>query len=310
MRGLAAVVFAILLSIYMAGPARAQTAPEADPGFEVSWALDGTITAIELGGTLLVSFVRVDTQRRWGSELIGFDLRVRSYFSASAAKVSDSLVAATIVVPLVAHVGQGLDETYGRRALLYGETLGASLLLNAIVKYSVQRPRPYTYAEDPRIQTYATEEGPDSRVSFYSGHSALSFTAAVAGSTLFALSTDDAAAKATMWGLEMTLAAMTANLRVLAGKHFYSDVIVGGAVGVIVGFAIPALHASDRGIYSPSGLELGMAAGGIVVGTTLAQVLPWKRNIVLTLDTTPVARAVLVPVALPSGGGIGLAGAF
>jgi membrane-associated phospholipid phosphatase len=301
------LVVAAAFLLATAAPARAQI--EEDPGFEVSWAVDGVITGAGLGAALLATLIRVDQSRTWQSELVGFDMGVRSKFSASAAQISDMLVTLTILAPPLAHLGQGLDETYGKRTLLYGETLGVSLALNAIVKYAVQRPRPYTYSKDPRVAAYTKQQGPDSRVSFYSGHAALSFTAAVAGSTLFALSTDSKPARAVMWGVELTMASMTANLRVVAGKHFYSDILIGALMGTAVGVIVPALHATDRGVYRPSALELGVAGGGIVLGTTLAHVLPWKRDIVISLDRT-IVRGAVVPLAVPSGGGLGLAGTF
>ena len=53
-----------------------------------------------------------------------------------------------------------------------------------------------------------------------------------------------------MWGFELALAGATANLRTRAGRHFYSDVIVGAIVGAGVGFAVPRLHGGPA--YTPS----------------------------------------------------------
>jgi membrane-associated phospholipid phosphatase len=47
---------------------------------------------------------------------------------------------------------------------------------------------------------------------------------------------------APVWVIGMTLASTTAIARVAAGKHFWTDILVGAAVGSATGVAIPALH--------------------------------------------------------------------
>lgn len=301
---------ALVVCAVLAAPMAAHAQTDDRAGFRVHYGIDGGITAATVAISFLVSKIPVDAAKTWNSELLGLDLRVRKNFSASAAGASDALVAVTIAAPLIATLGAGIDDRAGRRALLYGESLGASLMLNAIVKYTVQRPRPYTYNKHPRVVAYTEEAGKDSRLSFYSGHAALSFTAAVSGSYLFALSTDDKKARAVMWGVEVALASMTANLRVVAGKHFYSDVIVGAVMGTAVGFLVPALHADSRGVYRPSGVEFAAMAGGLVAGTTLAHLLPFKQDIKIRLDEHTEARATFVPVAFEHGGGLMMAGSF
>ncbi len=150
------------------------------------------------------------------------------------------MVTITVVTPLLLQLDKGFNEHAGRRTLLYGEALGTSLLLNSVAKYLVQRPRPYVYHDDPRVRAYAVEQGKDAHVSFYSGHASLSFSAAVAGSYLFALESDDKNTKTVVWGIEMGLASATSLLRVRAGKHFYSDILLGFLAGSAIGVLVPA----------------------------------------------------------------------
>jgi hypothetical protein len=97
----------------------------------------------------------------------------------------------------------------------------------------------------------------------------------------------------------MFLAAATANLRVRAGEHFYSDVLVGALVGAGLGTAIPALHTD--GVYAPSGAEWAAIAGGLVAGVTLSELLPLGSARV----TTEVA-----PLVAPDTTGIAIVGTF
>ena len=66
----------------------------------------------------------------------------------------------------------------------------------------------------------------------------------------------EGSSKYVVWGGTMSLAVATAGLRVIGGKHFYSDVLVGGLVGVAVGFVVPALHRidGDKGTAPTAGL--------------------------------------------------------
>jgi hypothetical protein len=138
----------------------------------------------------------------------------------------------------------------------------------------------------------------DAGLSFYSGHAALSFAAAVSGSYLYARRTPDARARALMWGVELGLATATANLRVRAGRHFYSDVLVGALLGSAAGVAVPLLHSEPGHRYRPSGADAAAMAAGVSAGALVSQLVPLHRS----------RRVALTPV--PVRGGFGLAGRF
>lgn len=293
---------AALCVLLGASSARAQQEARA---VDVEVGIDGAITVGALAGALLMTFVPVDTGDRWRSEIFGsVDHGVRDNFSMSADAISDALIAGTIAAPVLLHIGGGLDDDAGRSLLLYGETLSVSLVANAVTKFLVQRPRPYNYHGDERVQRFARGEGKDSHTSFYSGHSSTAFAAAVGGAYLFAVASDDRDSKALIWMIQLGMATATANLRVRAGRHFYSDVVIGAVLGSAVGFLVPALHA-EGGVYRPSGLELGAMAAGVVAGTLASELLPVDEDIL-----TPIGAGTLrlVPMAHDSGAGLALAG--
>jgi hypothetical protein len=70
----------------------------------------------------------------------------------------------------------------------------------------------------------------------------------------------------------LALASATADLRTRAGMHFYSDVLVGAAVGSGVGIVVPYLH----GLRNPrlSRLEWLAIVLGPLVGIALGELLP------------------------------------
>ena len=297
-------VVLVLALVLAPDRARAQTnTPDATGAPKVNWALDGSITGAAVLGTVLVALISVDTSTRWRTQLLPFDRRLEGRASAVAAKASDVLLAVDVAMPLGILLGQsGMNEAYGKRALLYGETVMVGLFLNGITKYLVGRPRPYTYNDDPRAQNYAKSQGIDSHLSFYSGHASTTFAASVAGAYLFAQGTTDRRARAAVWSFELALAGATAILRTRAGKHFYSDVLVGALVGAALGFAVPRLHGGPR--VSLSTAEWVVVGSAPVAGAVVAQLVPVKLDFMLS------RQAVMLPWATGSGGGLMLARTF
>jgi membrane-associated phospholipid phosphatase len=272
-------------------------APDWESDTRGDFAIDGAITAGLLAGTLLVSLVPVDRNGLWERQLFGpLDDQVKDEFSSSSAQMADALLTVTTVAPVLLQLPRGLNENTGRRLLLYSEAVTASLFLNGLAKYLVQRPRPYNYHPDQRVRDYAESTGDDSHLSFYSGHASTAFAAAVAGSYLFSLGPGDEKAKATVWLLQITLAAATSGLRVRAGKHFYSDVAIGAVAGSATGLLVPALHAGEHGLRVPSSMEWGAMAVGVVMGGLVAWLLPLDSDILTPLDA---ASALEIPTMAP-----------
>lgn len=223
------------------------------------------------------------------------DMSLRGRESTGAARLSDSLIAVTIATPVAAALGKGISPRFLNAGVVYGETLSANLLLNSLSKVLFRRPRPYTYRylDDSRADE-------DWYVSFYSGHSSTAFSTAIAGSYLFAESAPNDASRAAMWGAELTLASATAMLRVRAGKHYYSDVLVGTLMGIGVGIGVPVLNGAR---YRPKAVELIAAGGGVVVGTTTALLLPFHQD---GHEPKPTRADVSVLPATFENGAVGL----
>jgi membrane-associated phospholipid phosphatase len=285
MRALATVAIVGVL----AGSARAEPV-------EVDRTVDASVTLGAAAAAFLFSRIPVDTKDRWDEEAFGeLDAGVHERFSAKAAALSDLLVATAIAAPIFTEAGGVIDDGITDRYLVYGEALAISLALNAGAKYLVQRPRPYTYHKDPRVAAYAAKQGKDSHLSFYSGHAALSFTAATTGGYLFATRSTSTGARAAMWATGMTVASATSILRVRAGKHFYSDIAVGAGMGVLVGYLVPALHHDGIELSAAEGWSI---AGGVVAGTLVASLLPLPDDVAISLQ----------PIAVEHGAGIAFGG--
>lgn len=274
--------YAAVLSLALASAtARAQPAVATDAPspaspverpLRLSWVGDGVTVAAATAGLGLATLIPVDGEARWKTQLLPIDDHLKGRHSPQAAKISDVLVGIDVALPLGLLAGRGLDREAGQRIFVYGETLLVSLALDALVKPIVSRPRPYTYSSDPAVQAYAAAEGEDAHLSFYSRHSATTFAASVSGAYLFAQSTNDTNARAAVWGVELALAAATADLRTRAGKHFYSDVLTGAVMGASIGLLVPYLHGGPK--VRLSKLEWLAIALGPLVGIAVGELMP------------------------------------
>jgi len=200
------------------------------------------------------------------------DASVRENCSPAAVELSNVTVALTLSAPVFAELARGLDYRLLNAGVVYGETLSANLALNSLVKVLVARPRPYTYG--PGAHDASLDAPAERNLSFYSGHASTAFASAVAGSYLFAEGARDEGSRIAFWATEFTLAAATANLRVRAGKHYYSDVLVGALVGVGFGIGMPLLHGAN---YAPRAGEYIAAGSGLAAGVLISELLPLKN---------------------------------
>jgi membrane-associated phospholipid phosphatase len=288
-----------LVTAGYAGAARAEAAPDRYRTNTYYGVQAGALVGL-FGGSIALKFLPPAAP---GPDPCWFpgDFSLRGEDRPAAAKLSDALIAVTIATPVAAALGKGASPRLLNFGIVYGETLGANLLLNTLSKAVFGRPRPYTYR-------YLTREHADSDwfVSFYSGHASTSFAAAVSGSYLFAESAPDRLSSALFTGVELTLASTTAVLRTRAGKHYYSDIIVGAVIGTGLGVGIPIANGAR---YEPKASELIAAGGGVALGTTLAALLPFDQALAL-----PHEKAVtwqLVPAALGDGAvGMSAVGTF
>lgn len=250
----------------------------------------------------------------------GPDEVIRANFSAAAANLSDKTLAVTITAPLFLQMSQGFGTRMGNASLIYSEAIAFNVLAVNTVKNIVRRPRPYTHSKDPRILDFMDRQGADAYSSFYSGHASTSFTAASAGSILYAAQTDELAARHTVWGLTFLLAGMTAQLRTTGGRHYRTDIWAGTIAGLAAGTLVPLLHGVE--LERIRGSELGVAGGALGVTMLLSEVVDFcaaldvlrlcglPRNIDVPLrdaSLTPIDWRV-VPSAYVGGAGLNILG--
>lgn len=231
-----------------------------------------------LGTSLGVQLVgAADTQPRVTGGL-GFEQSFEGYFSPVPSRLSDITLFTSLVAPLGVLGATESSTRFANSLVIYSESLSFSLALNTVTKHLVRRARPYTIHPSREAQRWEAQAGVDRVLSFYSGHSSLSFTSATTGGLLFAAGEEARGARIAYWASGFTLAAFTAHARVRAGMHYPTDVLVGALVGAGLGLAVPLAHEVPIELRPEEGVAI---AGGVVLGAALGFLLPRDTSEVL-----------------------------
>ena len=128
-------------------------------------------------------------------------------------------------------------------------------LLQHVTKLAAGRQRPFVHFAPPGTVVPSEEDD----VSFWSGHTSLTFSLAVSAGTI--ASDRHYALAPVIWVTGLALATTTGYLRIAADKHYATDVLMGAAVGSLVGYAWPRLvhpHIHRAAEVVPTGTGLAI----------------------------------------------------
>lgn len=195
------------------------------------------------------------------NSLNGLDRKTALYWSPSIAKTSDYILFSISVLPALFlsenHTGRDITTLL----VMYAEVFTLNYGLTNIVKYTARRPRPYVYNPDTTKVSIETRSDGVSKESFFSGHTSQT----AAATFFFAKAISDyhpnlkPGIKAGLWVFAASVPAANGYLRVLAGKHFPTDVIVGYIAGAATGVLIPELHRTKKSKAQKANLNMGIS---------------------------------------------------
>lgn len=169
-----------------------------------------------------------------------FDRLACSRWSPEMDRWSDFGLAASVLLPVsLLFTSKGRDN-FSRIRILYFETMLLTSAGVTISKGAVRRIRPMAYNADVPFEL--KDRNIDVRHSFYSGHTAIAFSSVVFFATVCDNYYHDSKWRPYVWGSSLALASSVGIFRVLAGKHFPTDVIVGAVTGGLIGFIVPHFH--------------------------------------------------------------------
>ncbi|HEX2569227.1 MAG TPA: phosphatase PAP2 family protein [Polyangia bacterium] len=167
------------------------------------------------------------------------------------------------VMPLVALGVDAILAQHDRRlrewpvdALVIAEAAVLAADVNQLVKFTVGRERPFVHVL-PEDAKDMTRRPADNNLSFYSAHSTLVFSLAVASGTVATLRGYRLAP--VLWASGLAVAATVGYLRIAADRHYFTDVLAGAAIGSVIGFVVPYLAHHPR--WGWGHVRLGLAGG-------------------------------------------------
>lgn len=210
------------------------------------YGIGDVVAASTLGVASLVVAFTVDTEEPWWERVGPFDgggddpddydgsaLRARRPSARrGAALASDPLALTLTLWPLVGETALTYGRhsgTAGQLAMVAVRSFAVTLALVTALKYGLRRRRP------------PGDESASRNRSFPSGHTAFAMTGAALVCTnqrqlpLYHTRAGGRAACGTAVGI----ASLVGILRIVAGKHHPSDVVVGAVIGLLAGFVLP-----------------------------------------------------------------------
>lgn len=255
---------ALLLTVALSQSAPTREAPASI--YAVSWPIDGVITGLSgLGILAPYAFgsgfidVRCPCDAR---EVNTFDRPAIGQHSLFADRLSDVTVALLWLAPVLGDfLDVGLSRAFAEDMLVFAEVLAVNGVLVTATKYAVQRPLPLTYVGDPELVPNA-----GGYRSFYSGHTSNAFAALSFAAMTLRLRHGE---MYWPWVVAALAGSSVAIERVLAGRHFATDVIVGALAGSAVGILVPWLHARLLPAQTAFFITPTPALDGALVGVRL-----------------------------------------
>lgn len=214
--------------------------------FEASWQTDvplatGATAAAVFGQYRLATMDSSDGSFE-RKDLLPWDRPFAGTWHPAAARASDWM-SVTGTFPLVLGVLAWSNDDisggdFATEALMLYEVLALQSGVNLMVRSLRVWPRPFMLGEKGGSER---SEG-QAAGSFYSGHASAAFSIAVFSGVWFDETHPGSSWSPWVWSGGLGLAALTAGLRVAAGKHYPTDIVVGAAMGSLIGWAVPALH--------------------------------------------------------------------
>lgn len=168
-----------------------------------------------------------------------FDRSATANYDRNAFNVSNYLFYGSMPLPLIMMFDRNMRRDGVKLMFMYVEAQAITGTVYTIAAMNANRFRPYVY--NPNVPIEKRTRG-GVRNSFFAGHVAL-----VGTSTFFMAKTwsdyhPGMKGKWILYAVAGGLTATTGIMRVKAGEHFPSDVLVGSILGPAVGILVPYFH--------------------------------------------------------------------
>jgi membrane-associated phospholipid phosphatase len=178
------------------------------------------------------------------SDINGFDRWAVRTYSSSLDKLSYIPFYASIPIPFVVMlVDEDMRKDFWKITFLYWETMSVTGLFGTGGTYLVDRFRPYAYDINTPLEK---RSGKNALNSFYAGHVEIAATPAFFIAKVYSDYHPESKAKWAFYSFAAASTAAMAYMRLEAGMHFPSDLLLGISMGVAAGVLIPHFHKQKK----------------------------------------------------------------
>ena len=203
-------------------------------GKETAFLGAGTALSI-LGWTMTSQMAPPDTNLLAVENVFFFDRLAAGFHDQTTDVISDVTLLTCLCLPAVSLLSSNSSAEVREGLILYLESLLITEGLTNITKALFRRARPYTYGTGYKLTA-------DSGRSFFSGHTSMAFTGAMATGLLLDAYHGDSDWSTPLWAAGLSLATATGFFRVTSGNHFPTDVLVGALVGGLTTYLVIEAH--------------------------------------------------------------------
>ncbi|MFS4446486.1 phosphatase PAP2 family protein [Maribacter sp. 2307UL18-2] len=200
------------------------------------------------------------------NDLFVLDRWAAGNYSKNASVASDYPFYGSFVVPFALLLDDKINNETATVLGLYLESLATTSAIFTITAGLVDRPRPLVFSEDAPLERRLRKT---SKRSFYSGHVAASATAMFFAAKVYSDFHPRSPLRPYFWTAAFTVPAAIGYLRLKAGKHYLTDIVLGYTLGALTGYLVPELHKKKEKsfqLYPSAGLTpMGREVNGLAI---------------------------------------------
>jgi membrane-associated phospholipid phosphatase len=169
-------------------------------------------------------------------------------FSQPALTVANIVLTLLLVAPLVVELARTRGRGMWPTLVVYAQALVLTIGLTQVLKFTVGRLAPFVYTpyETPADVLF----GLDAARSFPSGHTSTAFVAAAVLVVGWWLRDSSRSMRVVVLFAALSAASAVGVLKVVAGYHYWTDVLSGALIGAAIGVLVTALH--RRAAHGPA----------------------------------------------------------
>jgi membrane-associated phospholipid phosphatase len=223
--------------------------PDGNPTkvYKLKPAVDIPVTAVGVGWSLY-AFSKIYSKDKSSVETIqaldkndvaGINRFGVDLYSPKALDASNGFFYASMPFPIVLMLDKHIRHDAGKVTVLWAESMAVTGLLYTGAVYFHDKFRPYAY--NPEVPMDRRTRG-GAKNSFFAGHVALVGTSTFFTAKVFADYHPDSRIKWVFYSIAGIATGTTGYLRIKAGEHFLTDVMIGTAVGTLSGLLVPHFH--------------------------------------------------------------------